>query len=78
MLAKPELAEKFLAHPKWIRLGIAIYGGLDSSIGERITEAKDKIDQIRYEETIAQSTQSKETIEHLAKERSEWEAILKN
>ena len=77
LLAQPQLAEKFLADPIWIRLGIAIYGGLDTSIRERIAEAKDKIAQIKiaqikYEKTLPQSEHDR-----LAKEGVEWDATLK-
>ncbi|MBE9082831.1 NACHT domain-containing protein [Tolypothrix sp. LEGE 11397] len=85
LLTKPELAEKFLTNPMWIRLGIAIYGGLDTSIRERIAEAKNKIAQIAYEQDIAnnqrnvaETNQSKETIERLTTERADWDTTLKN
>ncbi|MBW4669949.1 MAG: CHAT domain-containing protein [Cyanomargarita calcarea GSE-NOS-MK-12-04C] len=82
LLTKPKLAEKFLANPMWVRLGIAIYGGFDTSISKRITETKDKIAQINYEQqqilNIPQSSQSKETIERLNKDLAEWNATLEN
>lgn len=82
LLARPKLAEKFLANPMWVRLGMAIYGGLDTSISERINKAKDKISQLNYEQqqilNVAQFSQSKETIERLNKELAEWNATLEN
>ncbi|MDF5726841.1 MAG: hypothetical protein PUP92_02115 [Rhizonema sp. PD38] len=81
LLTNPELAKTFLANPTWTQLGIAIYGGLDTSISKRITEAKDKIAQIANELAILTQknyTQSKESIERLDQERAEWDATLKN
>lgn len=50
LLQKPDLAQRFLADPAWIRIGIMVYGGLDSRLPERINLINEKIAQLNREE----------------------------
>jgi nucleoside phosphorylase/GTPase SAR1 family protein len=81
LLANSKLAQRFLTNPKWIQLGILIYGGLDVRLSERITETKDKVAQIDQELRILNQqdfSQSKQSVERLNQKKSELNADLKN
>lgn len=49
LLREKKLAERFLADSRWLRLGIALYGGLDSGLPERIVAKQRELDELDQE-----------------------------
>ncbi|HYU31647.1 MAG TPA: CHAT domain-containing protein [Thermoanaerobaculia bacterium] len=54
LLARQDLADRFLADPAWVRLGIALYGGLDSGLPERLAPKQTELTKLREEKLAAE------------------------
>lgn len=80
LLQKPDLAQRFLADPAWIRIGIIIYGGFDSRLSEKINLVKEKIAQLNLEQKKLSNnptiSQFQEKNENLNNEIAEWNKKL--
>ncbi|MES1243930.1 MAG: NACHT domain-containing protein [Acidobacteriota bacterium] len=81
LLRRPDLAATLTSHPGWRRLCMAVYGGLDSLLPERIAAAQRDVARLKAEREAWNSRTEDplhdETTARLDKETAEAEARIK-